>query len=215
MHKIVYLCTQCTRCVVVYFHITTKCGIYARFWPIYLLLLVFLFLNIVYFIVFCITFREVIFMKIKWKDLIVCLIIPLAVGGLSAFLTRNSMDIYSSINQPPLAPPSILFPIVWTILFILMGVSSYLVYTSDATNKREALTLYGVQLVVNFIWPLLFFNMQAYLFSFIWLVLLWVLVALMIRQFYKATPIASYLQIPYILWLTFAAYLNFAIFLMN
>ena len=154
-------------------------------------------------------------MKIKWKELIISLIIPLAIGGLSAFLTRNSMDVYSNINQPPLAPPSILFPIVWTILFTLMGISSYLVYVSNAKNKREALALYGVQLVVNFIWPLIFFNMQAYFASFLWLLLLWVLVALMIWQFYKAKPLAAYLQIPYILWLTFAAYLNLAIFLMN
>ena len=154
-------------------------------------------------------------MKINWKALIISLIIPLAVGGLSAFLTRDSMMIYEQITQPPLAPPSILFPIVWTILFALMGVSSYLVYTSDAKNKKEALSLYGVQLIVNFIWPLLFFNMQAFLASFLWLLLLWVLVALMIRQFYIARPIAGYLQIPYLIWLTFAAYLNFAIFLLN
>ena len=154
-------------------------------------------------------------MKIKWKELIISLLIPLAVGGLSAFLTRNSMDVYANINQPPLAPPSILFPIVWTILFALMGVSSYLVYMSNSKNKREALALYGVQLIVNFIWPLIFFNMQAYFAAFLWLILLWVLVAVMIRQFYKAKPLAAYLQIPYIIWLTFAAYLNLAIFLMN
>ena len=154
-------------------------------------------------------------MKIKWKELIISLLIPLAVGGLSAFLTRNSMDVYSNINQPPLAPPSILFPIVWTILFALMGVSSYLVYMSNSKNKREALALYGVQLIVNFIWPLIFFNMQAYFAAFLWLILLWVLVAIMIWQFYKAKPLAAYLQIPYIIWLTFAAYLNLAIFLMN
>jgi len=154
-------------------------------------------------------------MKIKWKELIISLIIPLAVGALSAYLTRNSMDVYSNINQPPLAPPSILFPIVWTILFALMGISSYMVYTSNAKNKREALALYGVQLIVNFIWPLIFFNMQAYFAAFLWLLLLWVLVALMIWQFYKAKPWAAYLQIPYILWLTFAAYLNFAVFMMN
>lgn len=154
-------------------------------------------------------------MKIKWKELIISLLIPLAVGGLSAFLTRNSMDVYANINQPPLAPPSILFPIVWTILFALMGVSSYLVYMSNSKNKREALALYGVQLIVNFIWPLIFFNMQAYFAALLWLILLWVLVALMIWQFYKAKPLAAYLQIPYIIWLTFAAYLNLAIFLMN
>ncbi|MBR5479148.1 MAG: tryptophan-rich sensory protein [Clostridia bacterium] len=154
-------------------------------------------------------------MKIKWKELIISLLIPLGVGALSAFLTRNSMDIYSNINQPPLAPPSILFPIVWTILFALMGVSSYLVSTGNSKNKREALALYGVQLAVNFIWPIIFFNMQAYFAAFIWLLFLWVLVILMIWQFHKAKPLAAYLQIPYIIWLTFAAYLNLAIYLLN
>lgn len=154
-------------------------------------------------------------MKIKWKELIIALVIPLAVGALSAFLTRNSMMIYNQIVTPPLAPPSWLFPVVWTILFALMGISSYLVYVSNAENKTKALTIYAIQLILNFIWPLLFFNMQAYTFAFVWLIALWVAVLAMIIEFYMAKPLASYLQIPYLVWLTFAAYLNLAIAILN
>ncbi len=154
-------------------------------------------------------------MKIKWKPLIISLLIPLVIGGLSALLTRNSMMVYERIQKPALAPPSIVFPIVWTILFLLMGISAYLIYTSNAKNKQSALVIYAFQLLVNFLWPILFFGLQAYLFSFIWILLLWILILLMIWQFYKAVPLAAYLQIPYLLWVTFAAYLNLMVFLLN
>lgn len=153
--------------------------------------------------------------KIKWKALLVALLIPLAVGGLSALLTRNFTAFYEQIQKPALSPPAIVFPIVWTILYLLMGISSYLIYTSYAENKQEALTLYGIQLLLNFFWPILFFGLQAYLISFLWLILLWVVIILMIRQFYIAVPVAAYLQIPYLLWITFAGYLNLMIFLLN
>ena len=154
-------------------------------------------------------------MKINWKALIISLAIPLGVGALAAFLTRDSMAIYAEVTKPPLSPPGILFPIVWIILYTLMGISSYLVYMSDSKNERKAVSLYGVQLAVNFIWPLLFFNLQMYLAAFIWLLLLWVLVLFMIFAFYRERPISAYLQIPYIIWLTFAAYLNFGVFMLN
>lgn len=153
--------------------------------------------------------------KIQWKELIICLAIPLAVGGISAFLTRNSMQIYETIQQPPLAPPSWLFPVVWTILYILMGISSYLVTISHSTYKAEALALYGLQLVLNFIWPLIFFIGQNFLIAFIVLVLLWYVVLKMIQAFSAIHPLAGKLQIPYLIWLTFAAYLNLAIYLLN
>lgn len=152
---------------------------------------------------------------IKLKPLIVGILIPLAIGGLAALLTMGQMDIYQTLTTPPLSPPSILFPIVWGILYVLMGISSYFIYISDSSVKKSALTLYAVQLVVNFIWPILFFNLQNYLFSFIWLVLLWILVLLMIILFYKIKPLAGVLQIPYLVWITFAGYLNLAIYLLN
>lgn len=106
----------------------------------------------------------------KLKPYIISILIALGTGGLSAFLTKNSMEVYKNINQPPLAPPMILFPIVWLILFILMGISSAIIYTKRSTNPREALSgliIYGLQLIVNFFWRIIFFNMQAYLFAFI------------------------------------------------
>lgn len=154
----------------------------------------------------------------KLKPYIILILVALGTGGLSAFLTKNSMEVYKNINQPPLAPPMILFPIVWLILFILMGISSAIIYTKRSTNPREALSgliIYGLQLIVNFFWSIIFFNMQAYLFAFIWLLLLWVLIIMMILQFRKISPLAAYLQISYLLWVTFAGYLNIMIFLLN
>ncbi len=152
---------------------------------------------------------------IKLKSLIINLIIPLAVGGLSGFLTMNSMEVYKNLNQPNFAPPSIAFPIVWAILYVLMGISTYMIYESGSPLKNRALIVYGTQLVVNFIWPLIFFNAGMYLFAFIWLIALWILVLWMTILFYKIKHAAAYFQIPYLLWLTFAAYLNFAIYLLN
>lgn len=156
--------------------------------------------------------------SIKWKSLIISLLIPLGVGALSGFLTKNNTEIYKMLIQPPLSPPSIVFPIVWTLLFLLMGISSYLIYnskTSNSTDKKSALIVYGIQLIVNFVWSLLFFNMQAYLFAFIWLVLLWLLIILMIIKFSKINKPAALLQLPYLLWVTFAGYLNLGIWLLN
>lgn len=153
--------------------------------------------------------------QIKWKPLIICLLIPLAVGGLSALLTMGSMEIYGALKQPPLSPPGFLFPIVWSILFILMGISSYLVYISDSKNKTKALIIYAVQLVFNFFWTIIFFNMQSYLFAFIWLVILWILIIAMIVSFWKISKPAALLQIPYLLWVTFAGYLNLGVYLLN
>ncbi len=153
-------------------------------------------------------------MKIQWKNLITCLAIPLAVGSLSAFLTRNNMETFASINKPPLAPPGWLFPVVWTILYILMGIASYLVLTSGKPNDT-ALTVYGIQLASNFFWSIIFFNMERYLFAFIWLILLWLLILKTVSLFYGISKPAGYLMLPYLLWVTFAGYLNFFIYLLN
>ena len=145
------------------------------------------------------------------------LAIPLAVGGLSALITRNYRDVYSSINNPPLAPAPWVFPVVWTMLYILMGVSLYLVWNkdSDYLQKRCAFILFGIQLALNFIWSPVFFVYQKFLLAFIILVLLWLAVLLMIICFYKISKPAALLQIPYIIWLTFAAYLNYGVYLLN
>ena len=151
----------------------------------------------------------------KIKPYVFSILIALAVGALSAFLTNDNMEIYSQINQPPLAPPSYIFPIVWTILFILMGISSAIVYVKSTSNSSKALTIYTIQLIVNFLWSIIFFNLRAYLFAFIWILLLWILILIMIYEFYKVDKLAAYLQIPYLLWVTFATYLNFMIFILN
>lgn len=154
----------------------------------------------------------------KIKPYIISVVIALAVGGLSALLTAGNMDLYSQINQPPLAPPSILFPIVWTVLYILMGISAAMVYSEKQNKPKEvtsALIVYAINLFLNFFWSIIFFNMRAFLFSFIWLILLWITILIMIIKFYRIKPIAGILQIPYLIWVTFAGYLNFAIYLLN
>lgn len=152
---------------------------------------------------------------IRLKPLIISLLISLGTGGLSGFLTRNAMDTYRILVQPPLAPPPTIFPVVWTVLYFLMGISAYLIYVSKSGTKRKALQLYAVQLAVNFVWPFIFFMAQKYFLAFIWLTILWFLVFEMISSFYKIKRTAALLQIPYLIWLTFAGYLNLAIYFLN
>ena len=147
------------------------------------------------------------------KSLIINLLISLGIGGLASFVTRDSMNIYSYIVLPPLAPPSWIFPVVWTILYILMAISATIVYNNSP--NASALTLYALQLIVNFIWPILFFNGRMFSAAFICLIVLWILVLWMIVKFYKVRPVAAYLQIPYLIWLTFALYLNWNVFVLN
>lgn len=153
-------------------------------------------------------------MKKNWKTLILCIALPLAVGGLSALLTRNSMQTFDTINKPALSPPGWLFPVAWTVLYILMGIASYLVLTSGKPNKA-ALRFYVLQLVFNFFWSIIFFNLELYLFAFIWLAALWLLILITTFLFYNISEPAGYLMIPYLLWVTFAGYLNLSIYFLN
>lgn len=158
-------------------------------------------------------------MKVNWRTLLICILIPIGVGTLAGVLSMGAMEQFASMMKPPLSPPAWLFPVAWTILYTLMGISSYLIYTSeepkDSSLKSQALSTYGYQLLVNFLWPVFFFNFQWYLFSFLWLVFLWILVLKMILEFRKINPLAALLNIPYLLWLTFAAYLNLGVWLLN
>lgn len=156
-------------------------------------------------------------MKIDIKKLIKSIALPLVVGAVAGFLTRGSMEDFELLNKPALSPPGWLFPVVWTVLYILMGISFYLVDEANATSKEisEAKRIYYFQLAVNFLWSFFFFNFQWYLFAFIWLLLLWVLVLVMIKRFAGISKVAAYLNIPYLLWVTFAGYLNLAIWLLN
>ena len=160
-------------------------------------------------------------MKNKIKPYIlpmsVSVAIPVAVGLLAAFLTKDSMNIYGELNLPPLVPPSILFPIVWSILYLLMGVSSSIVYLKggDSERLRQSLTLYAVSLVLNFSWSIVFFNAQLYSVALLVLVALLYFIVRTIIAYREISPIAAYLQIPYALWVAFAGYLNVGIALLN
>ena len=157
-------------------------------------------------------------MKNNLKNYIISVLIALGVGGLSAFATRNNMDLYRDIITPPLSPPSILFPIVWTLLFVLMGISAAMIYNDTAVNKQEkesALFTYSLSLFVNFFWSIIFFNNRAFLVAFIWLLLLLFLIVRTVMKYYKINPTAAVLQIPYLLWVIFAGYLTFSIWILN
>lgn len=156
--------------------------------------------------------------KNQIRSYVISILIALATGGLSALLTRNSMNIYSELNTPPLSPPAILFPIVWTVLYALMGISAAMIYndsTAKSVEKESALSIYAASLVVNFFWSLIFFNLRAFPIAFFWLLLLLFLILKTITAYKKINKTAAYLQIPYALWVTFAGYLNLGIWLLN
>lgn len=156
-------------------------------------------------------------MKIRWKTLIIGVIIPLLVGGTASLISKDAMKSFETLNQPPLSPPSWLFPVAWTILYILMGIASYRVFTAEAdmTERKNALIFYGIQLFFNFAWTIVFFNFGLYLFAFIWLVVLWFLILVTMLKFYKIDKKAGFLLLPYLFWVSFAGYLNFGVFLLN
>ena len=149
----------------------------------------------------------------KIKIYIKSILIPIVTGGIVGFLTSSAID-YNMLQQPPLAPPSIAFPIVWTILYILMGISYGILKSNNLTTKEIDL-IYYIQLGVNALWSIFFFVLEWRLFSFIWIILLAVLIILMITKFYEKNKIAGLLQIPYLLWVIFASYLNLAIYILN
>ncbi|MEJ8734222.1 TspO/MBR family protein [Mediterraneibacter sp. ICN-202921] len=155
----------------------------------------------------------------KWKALICSLLLTLGAGGFAAVLTADSMEKYQDMYHPPLAPPGWVFPFVWTLLYILMAISAYLVYTArpkeqtqeldeKPESKNKVLKLYLLQLAVNVIWPVLFFRFDLYLVSAVWIIGLWYLIFLTAENFYKIRPIAGKLLVPYFIWVTFAVYLN-------
>ena len=156
-------------------------------------------------------------MKIKIRPLVIALALPLLTGGLAALISRSKMGLFDTVSKPPLSPPAWLFPVAWTVLYVLMGVASYRVFTARAgsAEKNRALLFYGIQLAFNFFWTLIFFNLGAYWFAFVWLVALLALIAVTTVKFYGIDRPAAYLMLPYLLWVTFAGYLNLGIALMN
>lgn len=153
---------------------------------------------------------------VDWKLFIVCIVACLGLGTISGLLTANSVDVYKTINLPDLAPPSILFPIVWTILYILMGLSLYLVLLKrDSEDIRRPVAIFVSQFILNFIWAPIFFTYAEYLLSFIIIVIMWVLVLAMVISFRRINPVAGYMQIPYLLWLIVAGYLSWNVYVLN
>ena len=140
-----------------------------------------------------------------------------AAGLLSGLISREGTAQYSQIAaKPPLSPPGWLFPLVWTILYALMGISAARIWAAPRTQERSrGLNLFFAQLIINFFWSPIFFNARAYGLALVWLLLLWILVFLMIREFRKTEAPAAGLQLPYLLWLTFAACLNFGVWALN
>ena len=145
----------------------------------------------------------------KRPPLLVSLLISLGTGVIAGFLTFGSMAQYQEMHHPPFSPPGWVFPVVWLLLYTLMGIASYRIYLKNP--KAEVLKLYLIQLAVNFFWPVFFFNLGWQLFAAVWLLVLWYLVFVMIKEFARIDEGAARLMIPYLVWLTFAAYLNIVI----
>lgn len=154
----------------------------------------------------------------KWISLVVCILIPLAAGGLAAVFTEDSMAMFDTIRKPPLSPPGILFPVVWTILYTLMGIASWLILQAPGSSPKEkktALESYAAQLLFNFFWSIIFFNLGWYLAAFVWLLVLLYLIISCYEDFKEISKTAAELLIPYIVWVCFAGYLNLGIVILN
>lgn len=155
--------------------------------------------------------------KQSWKPYAFWILLAEGVGALSGWLTREGSKVYNeTILQPPLSPPGIVFPIVWAVLYALMGIGAARVYLSPASGARSrGLLLFLIQLAFNFLWSIVFFNLQAFGFAFVWLVALWLLIAWMTVTFWQVDKAAALLQIPYLLWVAFAGYLNLGVWMLN
>lgn len=155
--------------------------------------------------------------KINIKSLLICIAVPLTLGGLAALLTMGSMQDFEALNKPPFSPPGWLFAVVWTLLYILMGVASYLVLESKSPTdkKKDALKLYFLQLGFNFFWSIIFFTLGAYEIALLWLLVLLMLIVATTFRFWHISRLAGALMLPYIAWVMFAGYLNLAISAIN
>ena len=149
----------------------------------------------------------------KFKTYFKAILIPVLVGGIVGFFISGSID-YNSLEKPFLSPPSITFPIVWTIIYILMGIS-YAILESNSLVNSKINSIYYLQLFFNALWPIAFFLLKWRLFAFIWIIILAVLIIIMIARFYEKQKTAAWLQVPYLLWALFATYLNFGVYLLN
>lgn len=155
-------------------------------------------------------------LSVRMKSLIKNLAIPLILGALAGFLTSGDVkEFMATASQPFFAPPGWLFPVVWTILYALMGFAAYVIENTASPRKSKALIIYYIQLFFNFVWSFIFFSSGNYLFAFIWIIALWLLIIATILEFKMIKNRAAYILIPYLIWVTFAAVLNFSIYLLN
>ena len=148
-------------------------------------------------------------------SLLISILIPLAIGQLSAFLSRNNFGRYEALEKSSLSPPAFVFSLVWTVLYILMGISFYLIWNTNRENISCALLIYGTQLLFNFLWSPIFFTLGNCWLALFCLILLIFLIVLMIQEFYRIKPLAAYLQLPYLIWCVFALYLNLSVCVLN
>ncbi|MBR5683105.1 MAG: tryptophan-rich sensory protein [Ruminococcus sp.] len=151
-------------------------------------------------------------MKIKWTDLIIWVVATELVGALSALISGgNFSEFYSSLEQPPFAPPGWLFPVMWSILYALMGVSAYLIWESGNTRRKGAIILYGAQLFANFLWTPVFFGLKSLKGATVVVVIMLILITAMIISFLRINKTAAYLNLPYLFWTAFATYLTIGV----
>lgn len=155
--------------------------------------------------------------KRNWKTYLFWIALAEGVGALAGWLTREGNEWYRQyVQQPPLSPPGWVFPVVWGILYALMGIGAARVSLKPPSKERSAgLNLFIAQLIVNFFWSLIFFNLRSYGFALLWLGILWVLIVWMIGVFRQTDRLAAWLQVPYLLWVSFAAYLNWGVWVLN
>ena len=157
----------------------------------------------------------------KYKPYVISLLFTFAIALFSNYLVGDSTMLYNTIVKPTFAPPASVFGIVWPILYALMAIAAGLIYGEEChsdtcqSSKKHSLRLYVIQLLFNALWPILFFNLELFALSFVWIIILWILILKMTIDFYKINKVAGYLVLPYLLWVTFAAYLNFMIATLN
>ncbi len=151
------------------------------------------------------------------SDILIFVLSAEIIGAVSALLSGSFSDFYDKFKEPPLLPPAWLFPVVWSILYAVMGFSAYLIYNSaaDESKRKDALKIYWIQLALNFSWSIIFFRFEALWMAFAVIIALWLMIIAMIVKFRKISPAAAYMNIPYLIWVTFAAYLNLATALIN
>lgn len=152
---------------------------------------------------------------VNLRKLIPCLLIPIFVGLIAQLFTRNSKELYLSLQKPPLSPPAIIFPFVWTCLYILLGLASYYIEESGICDKKRPRQLYGGTLLLNLLWPIVFFALEWYALACVIIIAMVVLAAITVYFYYNCDKNAAYVFLPYVVWVLYATYLNIGVAVLN